>query len=386
MHQDKVMQNGKNAATFGGADPHQQQHPDGTMTDAGTAAAAPGGKKGINLALQGGGAHGAFTWGVLDHLLEDGRLTIEGISGASAGAMNAVMVADGLARGGPQEARTRLADFWRAASIDGDLPEIQRKLVERLFTFMPVEGSPVAAWLEAMSHYFSPYDLNPLNLNPLKGLIERFVDFEAVRAYSPLQLFVSATNVTTGRLRVFPREKITADAVMASACLPLLFKAVVIDGVPYWDGGYLSNPPIFPLFHATRTEDVLVVQINPLERKEVPTSSRDIVNRVNEISFSSSLAAEFRAVEFVARLIDRGQLQRGTGPGQYRRINAHRIALGENHKAYSADTKLSTDYEFFRMLHAGGRRAARRFLDEHFDDIGRRSTFDLRAEARAEWA
>jgi NTE family protein len=300
--------------------------------------------------------------------------------------MNAVMVADGLARGGPEVARTRLADFWRAASIDGDLPMIQRKLIERLFTFVPLEGSPMAAWFDAMSHYFSPYDLNPLNINPLKDLIERFVDFEAVRVYSPLQLFVSTTNVTTGRLHVFSRDKMTADVVMASACLPLLFKAVMIDGVPYWDGGYLANPPIFPLFRSTRTEDVLIVQINPLERQEVPTSTRDIVNRVNEISFNSSLASEFRAVEFVARLIDRGQLQRGTGPGHYRRINAHRIVLGENQKSYSADTKLSTDYDFFRMLHAGGRRAARRFLDAHFDDIGQRSTFDLRAEAQAEWA
>ena len=356
------------------------------MSGVATAAAPPVAKKGINLALQGGGAHGAFTWGVLDYLLEDGRLSIEGISGASAGAMNAVMVADGLARGGPDVARTRLADFWRAASIDGDLPVIQRKLIERLFTFVPLEGSPMAAWFDAMSHYFSPYDLNPLNINPLKDLIERFVDFEAVRAYSTLQLFVSTTNVTTGRLHVFSRDKMTADVVMASACLPLLFKAVTIDGVPYWDGGYLANPPIFPLFRSTRTEDVLIVQINPLERKEVPTSTRDIVNRVYEISFNSSLASEFRAVEFVARLIDRGQLQRGAGPGQYRRINAHRIVLGEDQKSYSADTKLSTDYDFFRMLHAGGRRAARRFLDAHFDDIGQRSTFDLRAEAQAEWA
>jgi NTE family protein len=356
------------------------------MTDAATPAEPPVAKKGINLALQGGGAHGAFTWGVLDYLLEDGRLAIEGISGASAGAMNAVMVADGLARGGPDVARTRLADFWRAASIDGDLPMIQRKLMERLLAFVPLEGSPMTAWFDAMSRYFSPYDINPLNINPLKDLIERFVDFEAVRAYEPLQLFISATNVQTGRLRIFPREKITADAVMASACLPLLFKAVMVDGMPYWDGGYLANPPIFPLFHATRTEDVLIVQINPLERKEVPTSSRDIVNRVNEISFNSSLAAEFRAVEFVARLIDHGRLKRGTGSGEYRRINAHRIVLGENQKTYSADTKLSTDYDFFQMLYTSGRRAARRFLDDHFDDIGQRSTFDLKAEAQAEWA
>ena len=357
---------------------------DGPMTDA--MAQAPVAKKGINLALQGGGAHGAFTWGVLDYLLEDGRLVIEGISGASAGAINAVMVADGLARGGPEAARARLADFWRAASINGDLPVLQRKLIERLFAFVPLEGSPAAAWFDAMSRHFSPYDLNPLNINPLKSVIERFVDFAAMRGYEALQLFISATNVQTGRLRIFPRERITADAVMASACMPLLFKAVIVDGVPYWDGGYLANPPIFPLFHATHTEDVLIVQINPPERREVPTTSHDIVNRINEISFHSSLASEFRAVEFVARLIDHGRLKRGTGPGEYRRINAHRIVLGENQKPYSADTKLSTDYDFFCMLHASGRNAARRFLDEHFDDIGQRSTFDLRAEAQAEWA
>jgi NTE family protein len=175
---------------------------DVTATDA-RASAAPAPKKGINLALQGGGAHGAFTWGVLDYILEDGRLAIEGISGASAGAMNAVMVADGLARGGPDVARKRLADFWRAASIDGDLPNIQRKLLERLFTFVPLEGSPAAAWVDALSRYFSPYDLNPLNINPLKDVIERFVDFEAVRAFDTLQLFISATNVRTGRLKVF---------------------------------------------------------------------------------------------------------------------------------------------------------------------------------------
>jgi NTE family protein len=346
----------------------------------------PAPKKSINLALQGGGAHGAFTWGVLDYLLEDGRLDIEGVSGASAGAMNAVMLVDGLARGGPAEAQKRLADFWRAVSMDGDLPVIQRKLVERLFSFVPLDGSPMQAWFDAMSSYFSPYDLNPLNINPLKGLVERFVDFDAVHAQTKLQLFISATNVITGRLRVFTRETISADAVMASACLPTLFHAVTIDGVPYWDGGYLGNPVIFPFFRDTTTEDVLVVQINPAERREVPTSSREIMNRINEISFNASLHAEYRAIEFVARLIDQGRLQRGTGLGQYRRVNAHRIVLGDGQKLYSADTKMSTDYDFFRMLHVTGRRAARRFLDEHFDDIGVRSTFDLRAEAAAEWA
>jgi NTE family protein len=351
-----------------------------------TDSAPPGLRKKINLALQGGGAHGAFTWGVLDYILEDGRLVIEGLSGTSSGALNAVICLDGLARGGPPEARKRLADFWRTVSTDGDLPPMQRRIVERLLAFMPLEGTPVQAWFDAMSRYFSPYDLNPLNINPLKAVIERFVDFDAVRRCSDVQLFVSATNVLTGRLRIFPREKISADVVMASAALPLVFQAVTVDGVPYWDGGYMGNPAIFPFFRNTTTEDVLIVQINPVERREVPTSARDIMNRINEITFNSSLLAEYRAIEFVARLIDQGRLPRGMGPGEYRRVNAHRIVLGDGQKVYSADTKLSTDYDFFRMLHTNGRRAARRFLDAHFDDIGVRNTFDLRAEAQAEWA
>jgi NTE family protein len=342
--------------------------------------------KRINLALQGGGAHGAFTWGVLDQILSDERLSIEGISGTSAGAMNAVMLADGLCRGGREEAQKRLADFWRSASSNGNLPALQRAVVERLLSFTPLEGSPAQAWFDALSRYFSPYDVNPLNINPLKDLIERFVDFEKLRADTDLQLFISATNVQTGRVRIFSRDKITADAVMASACLPLLFRAVEIDGIPYWDGGYLGNPVIFPFFRTTATEDVLVVQINPLIRQATPMSSSEIMNRINEITFNSSLIGEYRAIDFVARLIDQGKLPRGTGPGQYRRINIHRIVLDRFGTHFDAFSKLSTDYDFFDMLHISGKRAARRFLDEHFDDIGVKNTVDLRAEAQAEWA
>src|SRR5262249_47145065 len=230
---------------------------------------APGPKR-INLALQGGGAHGAFTWGVLEQLLSDDRIAIEGISGTSAGAVNAVMLADGLTRGGRDEAVKRLSDFWRGAGSSGNLPALQRTGMEKLLWFTPLEGRPVQAWFNTLSRYFSPYDVNPLNINPLKDMFERFVDFEALRANTALQIFISATNVQTGRVRIFPRDKITADAVMASACLPLLFRAVEIDGVPYWDGGYLGNPVIFPFFRTTATEDVLVVQINPLVRKSTP--------------------------------------------------------------------------------------------------------------------
>ena len=347
--------------------------------------AAPG-KKLINLALQGGGAHGAFTWGVIEQLLDDGRLQIEGISGASAGAVNAILVADGLARGGPAEARKRLAEFWRAASAGASLSTVQQSVIERLFSFLPVDNTPAQLWFKAMSQYFSPYTLNPLNINPLKSLIERFVDFDAVRACPELQLFISATNVHTGRLHVFSRDKMTADVIAASACLPFLFQAVEIDGVPYWDGGYLGNPAIFPFFHTTATEDVLIVQLNPLERKMTPTTSREIVNRLNEITFNSSLLSEIRAIEFVARLIDQQALPHGTGPGQYRKVKLHRIVLDGLGKSYTADTKLSTDLDFFEGLRTSGRRAARRFLDNHFDDINVRSTIDLSSESHAEWA
>jgi NTE family protein len=342
--------------------------------------------KRINLALQGGGAHGAFTWGVLDQILSDGRISIEGISGTSAGAMNAVMLADGLGRGGRAEAQKRLGDFWRSVSSAGNLPALQQSVMERLLSFTPLEGTPVQAWFNALSRYFSPYDVNPLNINPLKDLIERFVDFDKLRANTDLQLFISATNVQTGRVRIFPRDKITADAVMASACLPLLFRAVEIDGVPYWDGGYLGNPVIFPFFRTTATEDVLVVQINPLVRQATPMSSSEIMNRINEITFNSSLIGEYRAIDFVARLIDQGKLPRGIGPGEYRRINVHRIVLDRSGTHFDSFSRLSTDYDFFDMLHVSGKRAARRFFDEHFDDIGVKSTVDLTAEARAEWA
>ena len=213
-----------------------------------------------------------------------------------------------------------------------------------------------------MSHYLSPYDFNPLNINPLKELIERFVDFEAVRKCRSPQVFVSATNVQTGRLCIFSHNKITADVIVASACLPLLFRAVEIDGVPYWDGGYLGNPSIFPLFGTTTTEDVLFVQINPLVRHATPTSNQQIVSRLNEVTFNSPLMGELRAIEFVARLIDQGRLQRGIGPGKYRRINMHRIVLAGSAQELNYESRLKTDYDFFEMLRDDGRRAASRFL------------------------
>lgn len=324
--------------------------------------------KRVNLALQGGGAHGAFTWGVLDYLLEDGRLAIAGISGASAGAVNAVMLADGLARGGPGIARERLTAFWEAASLAGPLPGAQRAVLDRLFSLLPPEGSPMQYFMDTMARFVSPYDLNPLNINPLKDLIERFADFEAIRNFRELQLFISATHVPTGKLHVFSREQVSADVVMASAALPLMFRAVEVDGEPYWDGGFTGNPPILPFLDANSAEDLLLVQISPVRRDKVPVTSREIVNRVNEIVFNSPLDAELRALDYIHRAGKNG-----------RKMNIHRIVLENVGTRLTMGSRLKTDTNFLALLHRAGRRAARRFLENHFDDIGARSSIDLAA-------
>jgi NTE family protein len=324
-----------------------------------------GPQKRIHLALQGGGAHGAFTWGVLDHLLADGRLAIGDISGASAGAVNGVMLADGLVRGGREEARKRLADFWRAASIGGNLPELQRRVVERLFRAGSLAAPPIQEWLHTMGGLLSPGNLNPLNINPLKPLIERFVDFDALRADASRQFFVSATNVRTGDLRIFRREEISAEAVMASACLPLLFRAVEIDGEPYWDGGYVSNPPLLPFLNA-QDADLLIVQVYPRLRSSMPQTPREIMSRAGEISFNASLLAELRAIA----LLQRRKAERGKPTP----LRLHRIALDELDETPDAMSRLHNGYDFFDKLRQHGQAAAQRFLATHYDDIGARGT------------
>jgi len=328
-------------------------------------------QKRVKLALQGGGAHGAFTWGVLDHVLKDGRLGIDGISGASAGAVNAVMLADGLIRGGPEEARKRLADFWRAASIDGSLPGFSRHFVDQL----SAASVPMKTWLNSMGRFLSPSHMNPLNINPLKQLIERFVDFEALRN-SDRELFIAATNEQTGDLRLFTRDEVTAEAVMASACLPLLFRPVMIDNVPYWDGGYVSNPPLLPFLQTGGSADVLLVQIFPLRRDRAPTSSREIVGRTAEIGFNAPLLAELRGLAALDRVAEQGS----------RRLRLHRIVLDEITERPDPTSRLNNDYKFFHVLHERGREAARRFLAEHFDAIGSHSTMDAASESDPEYA
>ena len=295
---------------------------------------------------------------------------------------------DGLTRGGPDEARNRLADFWRAASINGRLPELQRKVVDGLLW-------PTKIWLDVVCRFqqgpltppiISPYDFNLININPLKDLIERFVDFDAIRTCQVPKLFVSATNVETGKLRIFSQDKITAEVIAASACLPNLFRAVEIDGVPYWDGGYLGNPSIFPLLRTTTIEDVLLVQLNPSRRPGAPTSIAQILRRLNEITFNSPLMSELHAIEIVRRLIDEGRLDWSVGQETYRRVNMHKMAVDASDKELDPLSPVNIDYEFFETLRDQGRDAARRFLDTHFEDIGVRETMDLDNEVQAEWA
>jgi NTE family protein len=336
--------------------------------------------KPVNLALQGGGAHGAFTWGVLDRLLEEKRVDIEAISGTSAGAMNAVVLASGLQKGGRDGARAALESFWRAVSRDGRLSPIQRGLMDRLLGNWSLDKNPMFIAFDVASHFMSPYDFNPFNINPLRELLEREVDFDALKKSRNIKIYLSATNVHTGKVRVFGNNEITADVVMASACLPFLFKAVEIDGTPYWDGGYVGNPPLFPFFRNGQSGDILLVQTNPIIREKTPQSARDILNRINEITFNASLASEFRAIGFVSRLSGHRVLRRLIGK-TIPEVRLHRIEASEELSELTSSSKFNVDWSFFQHLRDVGRLAADNFLTRNYRAIGKRSTLDLRKEA-----
>ncbi len=331
----------------------------------------------VNLALQGGGAHGAFTWGVLDRLLEDDRIVIDGVSGTSAGAMNAaVMVAAHIA-GGCTGARAALDRFWAGVSALGALSPIHRSWYDHLTGNWNIDDSPASVWLDTISHVVSPYQTNPLNVSPLRDLVERTVDFAALRAEHEIRLFISATNVHTGKIRVFERKELTLDMVMASAALPNVFQAVIIEGEPYWDGGYMGNPAIFPLIYGCRAPDVVIVQINPLTRPGVPRTAGEIMNRLNEITFNATLIREMRAIAFVQRLLDEvpGDIPAIT---RLKRMHIHMIEDEQAMEAIGVASKLNTDLDFLLYLKEHGRKTAEHWLEKNFDAIGKRSTVDIR--------
>jgi NTE family protein len=328
--------------------------------------------KRINVALQGGGAHGAFTWGVLDRLLEDERLEIEAISGTSAGAMNAVVTAEGLVEGGRVKARDQLGDFWKAVA---DAMAGSVAVNNAWAGFIPSwisDLNPALAAFQSIAQATSPYQFNPLDINPLREIVANEVDFDRVHACTTMKLFVAATNVETGDVKVFTGRGITLDSVMASACLPVLYKAVEIDGVPYWDGGYVANPVLTPLITESTSQDLLIVQINPRHRAGTPYSSREILDRLNEITFNASLVREIDAIRQINWHLRRGNLS-GTG---YRDIFMHRIGGGKTAEAWSVSSKLSASWDFLCHLRDQGRAEAERWLANHFDDIGVKDTMD----------
>ena len=328
--------------------------------------------KTIELALQGGGAHGAFTWGVLDRLLEDDRIVIEGISGTSAGAMNAVVVADGLDTGGKEGARQALEKFWSGVSLAGLYSPFKRTWLDRLLGRWTLDYSPGYIFFDNLSRLVSPYQINPFNLNPLRDLISSLVDFEHVRHAEGIKLFVAATNVRTGMQKIFKRQEMTVDMIMASACLPLVFQAVEIDGEAYWDGGYMGNPALFPLVNDCQSRDIVIVQINPIYREELPQTAPEIFNRLNEITFNASLIKEVRSIAILKDLIRVANLE-----GQrFRDALFHRIDGDDELKPLSVSSKLNTEWEFLKHLHDVGYRSTSTWLDQNYADLGIRSTLD----------
>lgn len=320
--------------------------------------------KTLNLALQGGGSHGAFTWGVLDAILADPRIELEGLSGTSAGAVNAVALASGYASGlahgrdPREEARASLARVWGEVSAWGSLAALPAQIATVLWGGM-----------------VSPYQSNPLNLNPLLTLLEREIDFEAV-GRGPLKVFVSATHVRTGKAVIFAGRDLTAHTVMASACLPMLFKAVEVDGEHYWDGGYSVNPAITPLIEACLCPDVLLVQINPLTREDIPRTTSEIADRASELTFNASLLTQMRSIDLINQLIARGALK-GTG---LKTVHLHRIDGGAATLAFPTSSRSQVDSAMIRELFAAGQVAAREWLRQRFEAIGRHGTIDIRRD------
>jgi NTE family protein len=340
------------------------------------------GTKSIALALQGGGAHGAFAWGVLDKFLEDGRVNIEGVSATSAGAMNGAVLAQGLISGGPEGARKALTAFWKDIAKSSEKSSPFKKMK------MPwdagkksgagaeshtLDNSPMYLMTDLMLRILSPYQFNPMNVNPLRDVLKSHVDFNDVRAHCPIKLYLCATNVETGKIRIFKGDEVSIDAVLASACLPFLFQAIEIDGQHYWDGGYVGNPAIYPLIYNCTTSDVVIVHINPIIRKGVPKTASEILNRLNEVSFNSSLMREMRAIGFVSSLIEGGKVS----PGELKQTFVHSVRSDETMTELGVSSKLNADWDFLCFLRDRGREVGEQWLEDNFDALGTRSTVDL---------
>ncbi|NMM29333.1 MAG: patatin-like phospholipase family protein [Glaciimonas sp.] len=334
-------------------------------------------RKIVSFALQGGGSHGAFTWGVLDRLLEDGRIDIDGISGASAGAMNAIALAHGYTVGGRDGARQALQDFWDC--VAGKSP----------FSLMPDEATsaldigtqstplPIFQAMLSMARFFSPYQLNPFDINPLRDILTDQIDFDRIRAECKLRLFIAATHVSSGTLKLFRNKQLSVDALLASACLPTIHRAVVIDGESYWDGGLTANPPLFPLLHRCSAHDVMVILLHPYPRPEIPTTADEIAHRLAEMGFSSAFFTELQGLALVKREAQRDWLSFGRLERRLKKLNLHLIDAQEMMSQLNIHSKLNAQPGFIHALRDEGRSRAEAWLAQNFDSIGTRSSFNL---------
>ncbi|MDX1923216.1 MAG: patatin-like phospholipase family protein [Alphaproteobacteria bacterium] len=333
-------------------------------------------KKIVNLALQGGGAHGAFTWGVLEQLLLDGRVAFKTISGTSAGSMNAAVFAYGLLKGGADKTIQLLEMFWRKVSDSGRFGAFAASnTMDQLLGPMKMMASGTYAGFDMMSKYFSPYQLNPLGLNPLKDVLLSLIDFDELRKSSMINLHISATDVLRSKLKIFTGNEITVEAVLASACLPQLFQAVVIDGNYYWDGGFMGNPSLFPLTECDATNDIMIVQIDPIFRDAVPRTSDTIADRLNEISFNSPLLVELRGLRLVNKLLIDGHLNEQLCG--LRQLHLHMVGDEKVMSGLPLESKFNPEWNFLLSLREAGKTATKKWLSAHFDDLGVKSTLDI---------
>jgi NTE family protein len=326
----------------------------------------------VDLALQGGGSHGAFTWGVLDRLLEETWLQIEGVSGTSAGAMNAAVLADGFAAGGAEGARKALETYWRHVSEAARFSPFQRTPLDRMLGRWSLDHSPAFIMMDTVSRMFSPYQLNPTGGNVLAPILDKQIDFERLQN-SPVKVFITATNVRTGRPRVFRNADITPEVLMASACLPTMFQAVEIDGEPYWDGGYSGNPTLAPLVGELKSDDTILIPINPVERPGTPKTPHEILNRLNEVSFNAVLIKELQMMAMLRK--NAGSLPNGE-TAEWARMRVHIVRNPVMNKL-GFSSKLNAEWDFLSMLKEEGRRSADDFLVAHGDDLGKTSTLDI---------
>lgn len=329
--------------------------------------------KPISLALQGGGAHGAFTWGVLDYLLEKPEIDIKAITATSAGAMNAVALASGYAMNGRDGAKAALEDFWRDVSDRGAPMAAANAISPAFGPFTPF------AMFQALTNIASPYDLNPFDYNPLQQTLRKVIDFEHLREHSDIELFIAATNVETGKARIFKTQEVSEDVVLASACLPQVFKAVKVDDTPLWDGGYVGNPALYPLFYADVPRDILIVHINPMQRQGTPKTASAIFDRLNEITFNASLVAELRSIAFVQKLLDENWLADRI-KSKYRRLFIHAIRADKQLCDLSIESKYETGWRFLKDLKSRGRDAAEFWYENNSETLGKSSSIDIKKE------